>query len=81
VTFLDHVRQVLTDAAPERYPVMIDSGYYSVVAVHDDYADLHPGSVTEVAGVIAVSSFTRALKLATIDTIEPITGWRITHEP
>ena len=80
MTFLDRVRRVLTDAAPERYPVMIDTALFAVVAVHDDYADLRAGSVSgddPDGRTIVVTDYIRSMKLAAIGSIQPIEDWRI----
>ena len=79
MAFIDHVRQVLTEAAPLKYPVMIGTGLYAVEAVHDDYADLRVGNVTDDADskTITLNAYTRSMKLSEITSIQAVPDWRI----
>ena len=79
MAFVDHVREVLRAAAPLKYPVMIDKGLYAVEAVHDDYADLRVGNVTDDAGSkpITLDAYTRSVKLSEIASVQAVPDWRI----
>jgi len=81
MAFKDRVKQVLTDAAAGKYPVLIDTSYFGVDAVHDDYVELRQGQVQAKKNTLGISQYVRSTSLDDIKSIEPLIDWHIVPLP
>ncbi|MBP0492858.1 hypothetical protein [Roseomonas indoligenes] len=84
MAFLERVKQILADAAPEKYPVLIDKTLYAVVAIYDDYADLRRGDIYHRDGhenTVAVVNYIRAVPFSEIKSVQAIPDWHIIRLP